>query len=208
MRASPPHIARLISAEGRITAASVEYVDGIGVVKTFGATTGTMLERFDQAMADHADAYRAFVAQNRRGAEVGHVLGSEVAILAVLTACGSALVAAGVLTVSALLPFLVVGIGLPTSIGPVLRGGHGLRMARMAAGHIEALLNRPPLREPERPRRPRGHGIEFDRVSFSYDGVTNALTGVIAVCAPGTITALVGPSGAGKTTLAGLVPPC
>ena len=43
-------------------------------------------------------------------------------------------------------------------------------------------------------------------MSFSYDGVTNVLSKVSAICRPGTITALVGPSGAGKTTLASLVP--
>lgn len=47
--------------------------------------------------------------------------------------------------------------------------------------------------------------IAFDRVSFAY-GDNQALTHVVAVIPAGTVCALVGPSGAGKTTFANLVP--
>ncbi|WP_424918227.1 ABC transporter ATP-binding protein [Streptomyces sp. wa1064] len=76
----------------------------------------------------------------------------------------------------------------------------------MGAANIEQLLARTPLPEPENPGTPVGHGVEFDRVSFSYDGVTNAVEDISAVCPPGGVTAIVGPSGAGKTTLASLLP--
>lgn len=206
MRSSPAHINRLIAAEERISAASQEYVDGISVVKTFGGTERRVLGRFNEAMDEHSDAYRAFVTQNRTSSAVSHVLGSEMTILGVVMAAGLAFVSAGWLTVTDLLPFLVVGVGLPSSIGPVFRGAHGLRTARMAAGHIDSLLSLDPLPEPREPRQPDGHRIEIDRVSFSYDGVSNAVEDITARCEPGTVTALVGPSGAGKSTLAGLLP--
>ncbi|MCM2388212.1 ATP-binding cassette domain-containing protein [Streptomyces albipurpureus] len=76
----------------------------------------------------------------------------------------------------------------------------------MGAADIERLLSRAPLPEPVRPQAPSGHGVEFDRVSFSYDGVTTVVGDVSAICPPGQVTAIVGPSGAGKTTLASLLP--
>ncbi|PRX99708.1 ABC transporter ATP-binding protein [Allonocardiopsis opalescens] len=207
MRSSSPHAARLLAAEGRISAASVEYVDGIGVVKTFGGTGERALGRFDAAMREHTGAYRAWAAENRTTSAVNRVLGSETAVLGVVAAAGLGFVAAGRLGAADLLPFLAVGIGLPTAVAPALvHGAHGLRTARMAAGHIAGLLSRPPLPEPERPRRPRGHRVEFDRVTFSYDGAANAVEDISAGCEPGTVTALVGPSGAGKSTLAALLP--
>jgi ATP-binding cassette, subfamily B, bacterial IrtA/YbtP len=112
----------------------------------------------------------------------------------------------GSLPVADLLPFLVVGIGLPTAVVPAVHGSQGLRKGRMAAGHIESLLTRAPLPEPRTPRRPDGYRVEFDDVTFSYDGVADAVRGITAVCPPGTVTALVGPSGAGKSTLATLLP--
>ncbi|MBC5804740.1 MAG: ABC transporter ATP-binding protein [Candidatus Eremiobacter antarcticus] len=48
--------------------------------------------------------------------------------------------------------------------------------------------------------------VEFRDVHFSYDGHTEVLRGVSARVQPGEIIALVGPSGAGKTTLVNLIP--
>ena len=51
------------------------------------------------------------------------------------------------------------------------------------------------------------HGeIRFNRVGFSYEGNIPALTNVSFAVTPGETTALVGPSGAGKTTILNLIP--
>jgi ABC-type multidrug transport system fused ATPase/permease subunit len=47
--------------------------------------------------------------------------------------------------------------------------------------------------------------IEFDDVSFSYDGTHEVLHGISFRSEPGTVTALVGSSGSGKSTTIGLV---
>jgi ATP-binding cassette, subfamily B, bacterial MsbA len=48
--------------------------------------------------------------------------------------------------------------------------------------------------------------IQFNQVNFSYQGEIPALTDVSFAIAPGKTTALVGPSGAGKTTILNLLP--
>jgi ABC-type multidrug transport system fused ATPase/permease subunit len=47
--------------------------------------------------------------------------------------------------------------------------------------------------------------LEFDDVSFSYDGTRTVLHDVSFVAEPGTVTALVGSSGSGKSTTIGLI---
>ncbi|MFF3032029.1 ABC transporter ATP-binding protein [Streptomyces rubiginosohelvolus] len=205
MRSMTTHMNRLVAADARISAAGVEYADGIQVVKTFG-TGGRVLRRFDDAVDEHTQAFAAWVAEVRHSSAASRLLGSEMAVLTAVAAVGLFLVDRGSLGVADLVAFLVVAIGLPNSILPAVTAAQGVRKGRMGAANIEQLLARTPLPEPEHPRTPVGHGVEFDRVSFSHDGVTNAVEDISAVCPPGRVTAIVGPSGAGKTTLAGLLP--
>ena len=73
---------------------------------------------------------------------------------------------------------------------------------------IDLLDHQSDIREPARPRSLRSARgrLVFDGVSFSYPGVTRAaLNGITFAVAPGQTVALVGASGAGKTTVANLL---
>lgn len=48
--------------------------------------------------------------------------------------------------------------------------------------------------------------LDYDHVSFSYDGARHVLNGIDIHIRPGEVVGLVGPSGAGKTTFASLLP--
>lgn len=48
--------------------------------------------------------------------------------------------------------------------------------------------------------------LDYDGVSFSYDGARKVLDGINVHIRPGEVVGLVGPSGAGKTTFASLLP--
>ena len=71
----------------------------------------------------------------------------------------------------------------------------------------ELLRERPEHRDPRRDlilERVRGE-VVFEDVRFAYPGSPEVLAGVSFVAAPGRVTALVGPTGAGKSTIASLV---
>ena len=83
--------------------------------------------------------------------------------------------------------------------------GGALRMAETGLRRINEVLAAEPLPEPDRPRRPERFDVEFDSVSFRHDDGTQALSDVSFHVPEGSVTALVGPSGAGKTTAARLL---
>lgn len=205
MRSMTTHMARLFETEQKVSAASVEYADGITVVKTFG-TGGRILKRFNDAVRENSAAMSAWFGETRYSSAIARILSSEMTLLGVVAASGLWMVQHDMLAMADLLPFLVVGIGLPTAVSPAIQGSQGLRKGRMAAGNVEAILKRDGLPEARQPRLPSAFDIEFSGVSFSYDGCNNVIEDLSAVCRPGTVTALVGPSGAGKSTLANLVP--
>lgn len=73
---------------------------------------------------------------------------------------------------------------------------------------MDAILSEPKLPQPAYPKTVKNFDVEFCKVSFSYDQnkETEALSGVSFKARQGGITAIVGPSGGGKSTIAHLIP--
>ena len=95
---------------------------------------------------------------------------------------------------------------------PALRGLAGLTgpLARMLAAGESVFEMIDSAAEDDRGRRSIGRArgqIDFENVGFSYPGANGAaVEGIELSVAPGEMVALVGPSGAGKTTLINLIP--
>ncbi|MFE2234772.1 ABC transporter ATP-binding protein [Streptomyces sp. NPDC059442] len=192
-------------AMGRIGSASVEFVEGISVVKTFGGG-GRAHRRYRQAADDFADFFLRYVAGAAGLASLAALVLSPPFVLLLVCAGGTALVAADAMPPADLLPFPLLAVALTAPIAALGHGLDNVRAAEASAERIRAMLDVPPLPEPAHPAEPRGHRVEFRGVGFSYDEGRPVLDGVDLTLEPGTTTALVGPSGAGKSTLAQLVP--
>lgn len=191
----------LTLAQRRINAATIEYVDGIQVVKAFGQE-GRAFGRFSAAVDDFCDQLREWSAEVTGPYLATMVLLAPPTMLLVVLSGGTALVAADWIEPVDLLPFLLVGVGLPVPLTMLGDGIQQLRRARLAAGHLADVLEAPALAEADPPSIPKGSDVELDSVSVCYDGRAQALTDVTATLPAGTVTAVVGPSGSGKTTLA------
>ncbi len=85
----------------------------------------------------------------------------------------------------------------------------GLTQVGTAADRVFTLLNlRSEIREkPEALDLPAGPGrVTFERVGFAYSSGIPVLADISFTMQPGQVVALVGPTGAGKTTIASLIP--
>ena len=124
---------------------------------------------------------------------------------------GGRLVLEGTLTPGALVRFLLYAITVAASVGALASLFGSYQEAVGAVKRVfELLETKPQIQEPANPERlalpARGH-VRFENVHFSYAaGLPEVLGGVNFEIAPGEVVALVGVSGAGKTTVASLLP--
>jgi len=82
------------------------------------------------------------------------------------------------------------------------------RAAASAERIQEVLAVEPRITDPEKPAQPVARGtVEFRNVTFRYPGAAEpALSGVSFIARPGEVTAIVGSTGSGKSTLVNLIP--
>jgi len=115
---------------------------------------------------------------------------------------GHTLSPGGYISYNLYLVFLVAPIMQVVSIGTqITEALAGLERTQ------EIMRERPEDRDPKRSVTLRDvvGTVEFDEVSFSYDGDHEVLHSISFLSEPGTVTALVGPSGSGKSTTIGLI---
>jgi ATP-binding cassette subfamily B protein len=80
----------------------------------------------------------------------------------------------------------------------------GIASAERVFEFLDAPEQHPDPDRPEPRREPRGR-VEFEHVSFSYDADRPLIRDLSLVAEPGQTVAIVGPTGAGKTTLVNLI---
>src|SRR6185436_13200662 len=124
---------------------------------------------------------------------------------------GGRLVLSGELTAGTLVGFLLYTIYIAAAIGTLVTFFSAYQEAVGAAERVFEILEAPsPITDPSNPEPlpvPVAGRISFQSVSFSYAPESPlAIADLSLEVQPGEIVALVGPSGAGKTTLVSLLP--
>ena len=132
------------------------------------------------------------------------------AVVAVLWQ-GGQLVLGGALTAGALVQFLLLAVSVAAAIGALASLFGSYQEAVGAARRVFELLDtRPTVTDPPAPVRlplPVRGDVAVEHVSFRYaPELPEVLHDVSLRIRPGEVVALVGPSGAGKTTFASLLP--
>lgn len=185
---------------------AVEYVRGVPVVKTFGQTVHTF-KRFKGSIDNYYDFCVSYCRKCRTPMLFFTVfVNSAFAFLIVLALI---LAGGGAVAENVLLNFLFYVIFTPvitTALTKVMYMSENGMIVSDALDRIHSVLDLKPLPEPEEPEAPSDNSVSFENVYFRYSNAeSDALGGVSFRVNAGETVAFVGPSGGGKTTVAGLI---
>jgi ATP-binding cassette subfamily B multidrug efflux pump len=187
-----------------------EGLSGIRVIRAFDRGP-RQRQRFDEANLDVTDTA---IAVNRLTA----ILMPALIVMLNLTGLaivwvGSHRIDQGAMQVGAMIAALQYAFQILFAVFMVTAMFVMLPRASASAARINEVLDlQPELSDPAAPASaappapPRGR-IQFDNVTFQYPGAEEpALSGISFTANPGEMTAIIGGTGSGKSTIAGLIP--
>lgn len=187
-----------------MNSAIVEYIEGIEVIKAFGRT-GVSYEKFSGAITD----YKTFVVKWMQSTWVTMKLAfalfpsTMVGVLPMslyLWTKGSVTAAEAALAV-------MMSISMVGSLAKLEVFSENMRQLKNTVQELMGYLEMKELPEPQSRAEVKGFDISLENVRFSYSGKDEdeVLHGIDLSLPQGSFTALVGPSGGGKSTVAKMI---
>ena len=190
----------------RMSGEAVEYVRGIPVVKMFQQTVYSF-KAFYAAIKDYSNLASQYAMSCRIG---------QTCFLTFINGAFALLIPAALFLASrgdirtVLVNFIFYALFAPACgqmINRIMYMSEAVMEADEAVGRLNEILNQKSLEESKAPKHPSDAAVSFDHVTFTYPGTDHpALDDVSFTVRPDQVTALVGPSGGGKTTAASLIP--
>ncbi|HET8714063.1 MAG TPA: ABC transporter ATP-binding protein [Gemmatimonadales bacterium] len=199
---------REVAAErGEVTSHVGDMIASAKLVRAYVAETFE-LERFRQL----AERYRKRVLRAQRYSSltspVSEVFGGVMMVLILVVGTRLALGAAATLDPAVLITFLAVSLRLMSPIKSVSNYPAVMAGAVASAERVFEVLDLPPAEgdKPGETTAEFSERLEYQGVSFEYEAGEAVLRDVDLEVKRGQVVAIVGPSGAGKTTLVDLLP--
>lgn len=183
----------------------VEYVDGIEVIKAFGRA-GQSYEKFSSAILN----YKTFVLKWLSSTWVTMKLAFALFPSTLLGVLPVALLlgANGTISTAEAALAVMLSMSMVGSLAKLEVIGNEMKKVQMTVEELQEYLEMPELPEKSQTVSLKGYDVKLKNVRFSYNdtGSTDeVLHGINLELPQGSFTALVGPSGGGKSTVAKLI---
>lgn len=194
-----------LSSYANVADRSAEYVHGIPVIKAFAQDKASYGK-----FADAVKFYHFSTMKWWKQSWFGKALMTAAMMTPQIVSMPLAFYLYGrnQISIETLLLALILPIAiLPQAFG-IIMSFELFQMASNTWVSIQELLDMPVQKRPDAKNKAdidNSKGIEFDNISFSYHDGTEVLHNISFKTKPGEVTAIVGPSGGGKSTIAKLL---
>lgn len=187
-----------------MNSAIVEYIEGIEVIKAFGRA-GVSYEKYANAITDFRTFVIKWLSSTFATMKLSFALFPST-LIGVLPAA-LALAGRGVITAPQAALAVMLSISMVGSLAKLEVFSENMRQVKSTVESLQEFLEMPSLPEPDRRARIAGSEVRLRGVHFSYTGDSRdeVLHGIDLTLPAGSFTALVGPSGGGKSTVAKLI---
>lgn len=191
-------------SSNEMNSAIVEYIEGIEVIKAFGRA-GVSYEKY----AGEITSFRTFVVKWLTSTFVTMKLSFALFPSTLIGTLPAALALAngGVITPAQAALAMMLSISMVGSLAKLEVFSENMRQVKFTVESLEEFLEMPALPEPAERAAVEHTDVELRGVHFSYTGdeKDEVLHGIDLTLPEGSFTALVGPSGGGKSTVAKLI---
>lgn len=205
------YIAAYQAAQDRMSKAGTEYVRAMPVVKIFQQTVYSF-KAFQQAIEDYsqkAEYYQANVCRLPQSVNLTFSEGAFVFLVPVVLFLAPRAWASGDFSafVTDFVFYAVFSAIIATALAKIMFASAGMMLASTALSRINQVMDAPTLETPQNPQVPKNNTVTFQDVCFTYPNAEKeAISHISFTVQTGQTVALVGPSGGGKSTVAGLIP--
>lgn len=192
---------RYVKSNKHLNATAVEYINGIEVIKAFNQSASSY-QKFSDAAKEAASSAIDWM----RGTQVYFAAALSIfpAVLIGVLPLGSYFYMKGSLNTDTFILTVILSLGIMTPLITVMSYSDDLGKIRTVVNDIASILTLDDLIRPEEAVRLSGFDIELKNVSFAYNEI-KVLDNINLSISKDSVTALVGPSGGGKSTIAKLI---
>ena len=180
----------------------VEYIGGIEVIKAFHQSA-VSYEKYSDAVEDHASYAVNWMKSVQLYKSMLFTIWPSVLISVLPVGC--ILYRNGDLSVSVFVTCIVLSLGIITPVLNAMNFTDSIAQMKSVVGEICSVLDEKELERPTQPVLIHSSNISMENVCFSYEEGTPLIKQVNLSIPERTVTAFVGPSGGGKSTLTKLI---
>jgi len=206
MNDSVSHRKKYEQSQAEINKAVIEFVQAMPVVRTFDDGSSSF-KRYHTALHTYKKNLKEWIASTSVPAKIAMMILSPMPTLLAVLLTGTYFVQSGSLDFASLIAALLISTGMSDALMPIMWMSNFVKKSQAAAFRIQEVLNLPALVLTHNDIQNNTYDVAFENVSFRYENRDEyALKNINFFAKQNSITALVGSSGAGKSTVAKLLP--